>query len=174
MLLQILIHTPLYVWPVLALLIYRGVSARKDHEMAFGRILIIPLVIAPLTLTDLVVKFGPGVATFACWSAAAAITALLTFTFSAPRIAVGSQPGKVLVRGSWILLSLLMAIFFTKYAAAVMLAVAPQLRHSPGFIMLACGAYGLFNGVFLGRMARDVGAYQQIRVRIPAGDAQAA
>lgn len=49
MLLKIITHTPLYVWVILALLVMRGVNARKDREMAFCKLAILPILL-PLTM----------------------------------------------------------------------------------------------------------------------------
>jgi hypothetical protein len=160
MLLQILIHTPYYVWIILALLIYRGVLASTDREMAFGKLFIIPVIMPLLTLPDLAMKFGHAGPTFASWATAAAIGAAITFRLSGARVSLASKPGKVLVRGSWSTLVLLMAVFLTKYAANIMLAVSPQVRHDSLFIAVVCALYGLLNGIFFGRLARDTAAYR--------------
>jgi hypothetical protein len=165
MLMQILSHTPVYVWVALALLVLRGVSAASDREMAFGRLLIIPLVMPLLSLQDISGRFGAGAAGVALWAAAAIVTAAVTWKVSAARVSPGRQDGKVLVRGSWVPLAVMMAVFFTKYAAIVTLAVHPQARQDMLFVGLACSLFGVFNGIFFGRLVRDAGAWMQMRAQ---------
>ena len=163
MLLQILTRTPVYVWIILALLVFRGIVASADREMAFGKLLIIPLVMPLLSLQDISVRFGGAAATFAIWAAAALVTAALVWKISAARLSVGTQAGKVLVRGSWVPLSAMMAVFVTKYVAIVMLAINPSLKQDILFIAAACALFGIFNGIFFGRLLRDTTTWLQIR-----------
>jgi hypothetical protein len=58
MLQQILSHTPAYVWAILAFLVYRGVIASLDREVALKKLFIIPAVMLALSLHDLAGKFG--------------------------------------------------------------------------------------------------------------------
>lgn len=165
MLMQILSHTPIYVWVALALLVLRGVSAARDREMAFGKLLILPLVMPLISLQDITGRFGAGRAGLAVWAAAAIVTAVVTWKISADRVSPGQQDGKVMVRGSWVPLAMMMAVFFTKYAAIVTLTVHPQARQDMLFVGLACALFGVFNGIFFGRLARDVGSWLQMRTR---------
>jgi len=57
-------------------------------------------------------------------------------------------------------LALMMAIFVTKYMASIIVAVQPHLRQDLPFTVIVCALFGVFNGYFLGRLARDVRAYQ--------------
>jgi NhaP-type Na+/H+ or K+/H+ antiporter len=56
-----------------------------------------------------------------------------------------------------------MAIFLTKYATAVTLAIQPQSRHNALFSLAVCALFGAFNGYFLGRLARNLQSWQQLR-----------
>jgi hypothetical protein len=55
---QLLSHTPLYVWAILAFLVYRGTAAMRDREVEFRKLCIIPLVMLGLSLQDMSAKFG--------------------------------------------------------------------------------------------------------------------
>jgi len=165
MLQQILTRTPLFVWAILALLIVRGLIAAKDRHMAFGKLLILPLLMPLFTLQDLAAKFGLGGMTLSLWAGAVALATALAWKLGRDRISAGTQPGKVLVRGSWMPLTVLMAIFFTKYAVTVMLAIAPLARHDARFAAIICILFGVFNGLFFGRLVRDAGNYQPLRAQ---------
>ena len=163
MLQQILIRTPFYVWAILAGLVYRGYIASTDREATFWKLFIIPAVMPLLTLPDLASKFGSGAQTFAIWAAAAGATALLTWQMSSAKVTPAAQPGKVLVRGSWLPLVAMMAVFFSKYALNILLAISPQARHDALVAAIFGALLGMFNGVFFGWMARDTTAYLQAR-----------
>jgi hypothetical protein len=164
MLIQILTHTPLYVWAILAFLVNRGVNAMREREIEVRRLAVIPAVMLILSLQDIGTKFGLGGLALAAWALTAAATALLAGLSRGTRIAAGSVPGTVRVRGSRLPLVMMMAVFFTKYVASVTLAVAPQLRHDTLFAIAVCALFGVYNGWFAGRLARDLAAYRTLPV----------
>ena len=162
MLIQIISHTPLYVWAILAFLIYRGVLAASTREVAFKKLFIIPAVMLALSLQDIGAKFGLQGMPLAAWAAGALCTGLLVWRLGAPGIAAGSTADAVRVRGSWAPLALMMAIFMTKYATAVSMAIQPALAGHAVFMVAVCALFGCFNGYFMGRLARDAATLQRL------------
>lgn len=154
--LQILTHTPAYVWAILAALIVLGVLSMREREMTVRRLVILPLAMLALSLNDISDKFGLGMLSLGAWTAGCAVTAMLMARCARPRITAGATPGRVRVGGSAAPLAIMMAVFCTKYAAAVMLAVHPDYAGAAQAIVAVCAVSGAFNGVLLGRMARDL------------------
>jgi hypothetical protein len=165
MLIQILTHTPLYVWAILAFLVNRGVNDMRDRELEVRRLVMIPAVMLALSLQDIDAKFGLGGWALAAWALTAAAAALLAGLSGGTRIAAGSVPGAVLVRGSRLPLVMMLAVFLTKYVASVTLAVAPQLRHDTLFTVAVCALFGAYNGWFAGRLAGDLAAYRVLALQ---------
>jgi hypothetical protein len=163
MLQQILIHTPVYVWAILAVLVWRGCAALRDREMKVRSLFIVPIIMLVLSLQDVAMKFGSSGSAFAAWATAAAGTTLLVWKLGRNRTAPGSAPGSVIVRGSWLPLAMMMAVFFTKYAASVLLAILPHARQDALIAAGVCALFGVFNGCFLGRLARDVAAWRGLQ-----------
>lgn len=164
MLSQILTHTPMYVWAILAFLMVRGVVALRTREVAMSKLFIIPVVMAVLSLVDVAGKFGLGGLGFAVWAATTLVTVALLATFGAVRIAPAATPGRVIVRGSAFPLVLMMAMFMTRYVSSIAVVVVPQLRADAGFATAVCVLFGLFSGCFVGRLARDLRAYRGFEV----------
>ncbi len=162
MLSNIITHTPLYVWAILAFLVSRGITAMRERELAFKSLCIIPLLMLLLSLQDISKKFGMAPLPLAAWLAGACVAGGLAWRMGAARISVGSAPGRVTVAGSVLPLLLMVSIFFTKYATAVALAIAPELAGQTVFVAAICVLFGAFNGLFLGRLARDTSAYLQM------------
>lgn len=160
MLIQILTHTPLYVWAILALLVYRGVVAMREREMASRKMFIIPVIMLALSLQDIVAKFGTAFLPLSAWASGAAVMMLLIWKFSREGVSAGTAPGSVRVHGSWVPLAMMMAIFCTKYATAVTLVVRPHASHNVLFSVVVCALFGVFNGYFLGRLARNLKSWQ--------------
>ncbi|WP_296953031.1 DUF6622 family protein [uncultured Massilia sp.] len=163
MLNQILSHTPVYVWAILAFLVVRGVAAARTRETSMRKLFIIPAVMLALALEDIGRKFGAGVPAWAAWAVAAGATMLVTYRFGRPRLAAGAAPGRVRLHGSWAPLAMMMAVFCTKYGVSVALAVQPALGRDTTFAMLACALFGLSSGWFLGRLAGDVAAWRRLQ-----------
>ncbi len=160
MLIQILTHTPLFVWGILALLVYRGVVAMRDREVNIKSLFIIPVIMLALSLQDTLTKFGANALPLGAWSAAAAATILVVWNFGNARIEAGAKAGSVRIRGSWVPLAMMMAIFATKYVLAVTMVVRPQLRTDVLVSVSVCILFGIFSGYFLGGLARNVATYR--------------
>lgn len=163
MLIQILTHTPLYVWAILALLVYRGVVAMREREVRFGKLFIVPLMMLALSLHDIAMKFGFDSIALPAWAAGAALTSLLVLRFGSDRIIAGTGPGLVRIGGSAMPLAMMMATFLTKYAASVSLAILPHLGQKTLFAAAVCALFGVLNGYFLGGLARDVCTFQNMQ-----------
>jgi hypothetical protein len=160
MLIQILTQTPVYVWAILALLVYRGMVALRDRKVEIKKLFIIPVIMVALSLHDIATKFGFGVLPFSAWAAGVVGMSMLVWKFSNAGIAVCGTPGSVLVRGSWAPMAMMMAIFFTKYITAVTLVMQPHASQNALFAAAVCTTFGVFNGCFLGRLARDMTHYE--------------
>lgn len=156
MLLQILTHTPVYVWLILAVLIYRGIVASRTREFAVRQLFIIPVVMLALSLQDIGGKFGFAWIPLSSWACGAALVTLLFWKYGTPGSTAGALPGTVRVFGSWVPLAMMMAIFFTKYALAVTLVIRPQLSQDLRFSVIVCTLLGLFSGYFLGGLGRNL------------------
>ncbi|MCD2518070.1 hypothetical protein LQ564_17300 [Massilia sp. G4R7] len=162
MLYQILTHTPVYVWAILAFLVYRGVLASRDRELTFGRMLVIPVLMLALALQAIASQFGLASLAMLAWTVGAGAIALQRMRFGSSRAGAGAAPGTVRIRGSWAPLALMLAIFTIKYVVAVALAIQPALADQPAFALAACGLLGLCNGSFLGQLAADIVASRKI------------
>lgn len=159
---QFLTHTPLYVWAILAFLVFRGVLALRDRDITIIRMSIIPVLMLVLALQSIGARYGLVSAAMAAWLAGSAAVALQRWAFGGSRVEAGTAPGTLRIRGSWAPLLMMLAIFVIKYAMAVVQAVQPQVAAGAGFALAACGLLGLCNGYFLGQLACDLAAGRRI------------
>lgn len=162
MLLQILTHTPTYVWAILAGLIALGLASMHEREMTLQRLLMLPLAMLALSLNDIANKFGFNTLSLSAWASGCLIAGLLMARLGRVRITPTAARGRVLVRGSAAPLAIMLAVFFTKYAAAVMLSVRPQPGNSSVATIIICALFGVFNGVLAGRLVRDLADYRTL------------
>lgn len=162
MLQQILTHTPLWVWAVLAFLLYRGLLASADREIALKRVFVIPVVMFALALQGIVSGFGAVPAAAAAWFACMlAGTALAWLAFDCGSVRIDVARRVISQRGSWTSLLLMMGIFCIKYAVGVALSLQPGLAQHLWFAASVCTLYGLFNGIFFGQALRIAALYRQ-------------
>ncbi|HWW69016.1 MAG TPA: DUF6622 family protein [Duganella sp.] len=160
---QIISHTPVYVWALLAFLVYRGVMAARDREVSLAKLFIIPVVMLAISLTGMNGHGLLGAGVWGVWFAGMLAAVLATWA-AGGEIVVNRAAGTIAQRGSWTPLLLMIAIFVTKYTVAVLSAMHPEMQRQLLFVVAVNGLFGVFNGVFIGRLLRCVVAY----VRQPA------
>lgn len=165
---QIISHTPVYVWALLAFLIYRGWLASQDRATSLLKVALIPLVMLGLAVSGISTSGALGGGVWAVWALGAAASAAAIWTLSSRAIVVDRAAGTILQRGSWMPLMLMVAIFVTKYTVAVLSAMQPELLQSLPFAAAVTLLYGVFNGLFLGRLARCVAAWLRQPVAVAA------
>lgn len=156
---QILSHTPIYVWALLAFLVYRGFLASQDCYLSLTKMAVIPVVMLVLALTSINTRSVLGEAAWAAWGAGAALAVVLILTRSKSDIVIDRANGAIFQRGSWAPLALMLAIFLTKYMVGVLSVMQPQLVNGLPFALGVSTLYGLFNGIFIGRLARNAAAW---------------
>lgn len=161
MLQQMISRTPLWVWGLLAFLVYRGLLASVNRETSLKKAFIIPAVMLVLSLQSVFTTFAGSTIALASWFGFMLAGSFLSWSFSNPQsIVANPQRGVVLQQGSWVPLMLMMGIFFTKYGVNVTLAVNAGFEQEIVFVTSVCALYGLFNGIFVGKLLRIVSMYR--------------
>lgn len=160
MLQQILIKTPVYVWAILAFLVYRGVLAAREREMTLTRMAIVPVVM--LALYAIAAQFGMASVAMPAWLLGAAVLTLQRLAFGRSCVLAVAGAGRVRLRGSWTPLALMLTVFSIKYVLGVVLAILPGMAGQAVFVATVCFLLGLCNGYFLGQLARDIASARRI------------
>jgi hypothetical protein len=154
MLIQIVLHTPLWVWAVLAALLAYGLAQTLPRRLARPRIAIVPLVLLVLSFAGVIGSFGWTAAPVLAWAIGVAAALVLGRGLVAqPAARWEASTARVHVPGSWLPLALMMGLFLTKYGVGVTLAIRPALGHDLAFDAAVGLAYGGFSGLFLARAA---------------------
>jgi len=156
---QIVSHTPVYVWALLAFLLYRGYLASRDREVSLLKLSVIPVVMLALSLSGMSGSGALGSGVWGVWAVGVLAGTALVWRLGSGDIAVDRAAGTIHQCGSWLPLALMVAIFFTKYTVAVVSAMHPELPHSLPFAIGVTTLYGVFNGVFIGRLGRYAAAW---------------
>lgn len=152
---QILLHTPSWVWLVLALLLWRGYSMTRPQRVPRARVALLPALLVLLSLAGVISTFGQHPAALLCWAAGMALSAYETRRRGFPAGAVYlARERSYELRGSWVPLLLIALIFTVKYSIGALLALHPQLREVELFTLVTSAVYGVLSGVFAGRALR--------------------
>src|SRR5262245_11829313 len=128
MILQILSRTPPWVFVLFAFLIVLGVVQLQTREIGRKRVVMLPAAFVALSLWGGWSAFGADGLAYAGWAAGIGAALLLNQVAKLPRkVTYSAQTRRFRIEGSWTPLALMMTIFFTRYAIAVMLAMQPGL-----------------------------------------------
>ncbi|HPT55176.1 MAG TPA: hypothetical protein PLK42_00790 [Casimicrobium sp.] len=145
---QIITRTPIWVWAILAALIFLGVKALRPRTVKRFTVLIAPIAFLLLGLTS-----SRGAIGFAAWGAAFLAVAVFTVFVWKPTAGARYVPegDQLHLPGSVVPMILMLAIFLLNYIINVTLAVNPALRGElvwqvgPGVVL------GALSGLFAGR-----------------------
>lgn len=150
--LQILTHTPVWVFGLFVGLIFLGYTQTKIRQLSVKRLAIFPMVMLFLSAMGIVSSFGVHLLSITMWLCGIAIAFAVSHWVAYPKGAHYSRDEQVFsVPGSWLPMGLIMVIFFTKYTVGVLLALHPEQVQSPLFMVSTCLLFGLGSGVFLAR-----------------------
>jgi len=155
MLLQILRHTPPWVFGLFAALLAIGLTQFSTRNLGAGRMAALPLAMSAWSLYSSVAAFGFVVNVLMAWVLGLALAAGPVLLRPVPAgAAYDPASRRFTVPGSAWPLALMMVIFFARYAAGVFGALSPDLAASTPFVTGAAALYGALSGVFVGRAAR--------------------
>jgi hypothetical protein len=155
MLMQVLTHTPRWVFFLFAGLAWLGFLQMAGRRVSLRRVTLLPVVMLALSFYGVVFSFASLSWALLPWAAGVALSAAAVLARPVPEgTAYEPRTRRFALPGSALPLALMMGIFFAKYAVGVSLATAPELASSAGYATLVGAVSGVLSGVFLGRAAR--------------------
>lgn len=144
----ILIHTPLWVWPLYALLLYLGFQRTRDRTVPLWRELILPLVVTVLAISSLV---GGGMSALP-----AILPGLVIGGVAGWRLERGGGTrrlpgGDMWLRGEWWSFGQILLVLVFRYATAIVAAMAPAMNADPTWRTSTLFIASALSALFLGR-----------------------
>ena len=148
---QILKHTPIWVWAILAALIYLGGKQMKTRVVKRYSVLIAP--VAFLFVGFMAAGRGP--VGFAIWAVSLISLAAITFFVWRPTGGARYEANgdRLHMPGSVVPMLLMLAIFLLNYVINVVLAINPSYRSELAWQVGPALILGALSGVFIGRAA---------------------
>lgn len=150
----IILGTPLWVWPLLAYLLWSGWRATGQHEFRPPGSLILPGAFLLLSVRSLLLREGMPVLVIVVWVIGAAAGAAAGWLTAKRAEARPREDLRALeVPGTWSILILSLVVFAVQYAIGYWRATQPELLEQPpltGVMPLVSAASTFF---FVGRAA---------------------
>ena len=148
---QILKQTPIWVWAILAALIYLGARQMKARVVKRYSVLIAPVAFLFVGL----MAAGRDPVGFATWAVSLISVAALTFFVWQPTNGAryDASGDRLHMPGSIVPLLLMLAIFLLNYVINVMLAINPAYRSELVWQVVPALILGALSGKFIGRAA---------------------
>jgi len=149
---EILKHTPHWVWLVLAVITLVGVMQLRDQRVSRGRLQLAPVMLSAYSLWGASGVFGA--AAVPAWLAGMVLALWANRALRWPRTIELAADGRFVLPGSpWPLL-LMWTIFGLRYAAAVTLVFHPAWAHGEVMAVGLPALYGALSGLFAARAWR--------------------
>jgi hypothetical protein len=152
-LLQIVANTPLWVWPLMAFVLWLGWQGLQPRTVPPWRPALLPLVSVGSSLAGVAQSAQPALAAVG-WTVGL-LAALPLGHVIARRRAVRLRPedGRLEIAGGWFALGFGLSIFAVRYALGVLFGVLPALKAEPLWIGLSGGIGGAVAGIGIGWLA---------------------
>lgn len=163
LLLQILIHTPVWVWAILAFLVWRGGAAMRPGRISLQKLAIVPVLFSVWGVWSISHRYGGSGLAWAGWLVGIGAGAALGWRLlRRATLTLDPATGALWRSADYSQLPLLLITFLIKYGFEVAFAVAPPLVNigsvSAAYLLLS----GAFTGMFIGRFARYVVASRRV------------
>ena len=163
MILQILSHTPIWVYGLFFVLLMFGLIQTRTRTVRKLPALLLPAGMLALSLWGIYSSFGLATIPLTAWGMAIVSATVVGYTFFRDtRIHCTATDGNFFIPGSWVSLVVMMAIFLTKYVYAVMHAYNAAGIATPLFIGALSAVYGLLSGYFSSRAVNLIKLAQQV------------
>jgi hypothetical protein len=160
---QILTHTPLWVFPLFAYLVWQGIKAMRPRTTTIWRSLIVPAIFIVWGLSRLLSGYQHGFGPLLSWTGAALALAPVGLLTAKP-FALDHVTGQINRPGSRMPLIRNVTIFALQYTVAVIAAVDPDGLTMATLVGRAIS--GATTGYFLGR---TIALLRQYRMQSKAG-----
>jgi len=154
--LTVIIHTPIWVWPLYALLLFLGFQRTRDSNVPLWRVLILPAVVVLLALFGFV---GAGPGGLPAILPGLAIGGLAGWLLERDGAAARLADGWLWLRGEWLSLAQIVLVLVFRYVTNAVSAMSPGLNADPTWHLSTLFISAALSAVFLGRTSARLRVY---------------
>ena len=168
-LIQIVRHTPVYVFLALAYGLFVGIRALRSRSMLVPTMPILPAVFLVLSIGSLISTASTLPITVFAWIVAVGTgVGLGASLLSANVLAVDRGRSRVTLGGDLSVLVLFVVFFGVKYFSGVVHATRPALASNPAFAIAMMVLSGISTGIMVGRIVKLYSVYFRTRAAVAA------
>jgi hypothetical protein len=149
---QIVVNTPLWVWPLMLFVLWLGWRGLQPRTLPVGRLAVLPLVGVGTSVAGIAQSMQPGLALLG-WLVALLAALPVGYLIGSRRAVRPLGGGRIEIAGGWFVLGFAMSIFAARYALGVLFGVMPALRAEAFWIVLSGGVGGIVTGIGVGWIA---------------------
>lgn len=150
--LELISHTPVWVFIVFFTLLTLGLVQTKERTVKVKTVFILPVTMIVFSFVSVYSVFSLALLSFILWLLGLITASVIGLKLGFPKLVSFSiQDHKLTIPGSKIPLIFMMAIFFTKYFVGFAFARDLPLVNELNFLIVISLSYGVFSGVFLSR-----------------------
>lgn len=147
-LLGIFTNAPIWVWPLLLVLVFIGWRHSKDRTAN-----IIPQLFLPLfgfVAVGSLIKLPNPALVWSIFAVFYVVGAMASYIYQ-QQLILSKQGLRLQLKGEWLTLGVLMLIYFSNFIQGTVNAVQPELTSNAVYISIFVGMIALAKGSFLGR-----------------------
>ncbi|MEQ9643777.1 MAG: hypothetical protein RIM84_27410 [Alphaproteobacteria bacterium] len=149
-----IVHTPLWVWPLIAFSLWLGARELRPHTVPAGTLYILPAMVVILALVYMLAGAAPKPLAYVLWLAAAAPFAALGWVVSAKPLAIHKDQRTIDLPRRVVPLALIVAIICLRYAFGYIYGRWPDLKPDPTYALVQVAIGAAIAGVALGYYGR--------------------
>ncbi len=152
MIIEIIKHTPTWVFILFGLLLSLGYSQTKNRKVTLKKVCILPVIMIVLLLFSISSVFGIIPISLIVWFIGGSISLFLGLKLAFPKnIEYNNLEKAFYIPGSWVPMILILTIFSIKYFVGVVVAEHLAIVHQIAFIITISLIYGFLSGIFVSR-----------------------
>jgi hypothetical protein len=152
----VVIHTPIWVWPLYALLLFLTFQRTRDSSVPLWRVLILPLVVTLLVILSFV---GGGMIALPAMLVGLVIGSTAGWQLERDGATRRLPHGRLWLRGEWWSLALIVVVLVFRYATNVVAALDPALNADLTWHLSTLFISATLSALFLGRTAARLRVY---------------
>jgi hypothetical protein len=156
----ILQNIPLWVWAALLAILVLGLTQTRNRKITGLSVWLLPASMVPISIYAVIASFGLNVTVLGAWAigVAAAVAANALLFLSPKDVRYSLQERRFELPGSWVPLTVMLAIFGTRLVVGVTTALQPALVDASSFVACVSVVLGTCSGLFLSRAMRTLSA----------------
>ena len=152
----VVVHTPIWVWLLYALLLFLGFQRTRDSIVPLWRMLILPVVVTLLAASSII---GAGPAAVSVTLLGLAVGTAAGWPLERPNSSRRIESGKIWLRGERLSLAQIGVVLVVRYATNAVGAMNPLLHANPIWHLGTLFVCSLLSGIFLGRTVTRLSAW---------------